>query len=104
MCIRDSGKAVQFVPFNKRAWHAGESSYKGVNNCNDYSIGIELEGSDDDIYSDLQYEMLIKITNEIINEYPLLDKKSIIGHSDVSPGRKVDPGSKFDWNRFLEAL
>lgn len=102
--IKRDGKAVQFVPFNKRAWHAGESSYKGVNNCNDYSIGIELEGSDDDIFSDLQYEMLIKITNEIINEYPLLDKKSIIGHSDVSPGRKVDPGSKFDWNRFLQAL
>ena len=87
-----------------KAWHAGKSKWKNNVNINDYSIGIELEGSDDDIYSDLQYEMLIKITNEIINEYPLLDKKSIIGHSDVSPGRKVDPGSKFDWNRFLEAL
>ena len=102
--VKKSGDLILMVPENYIAWHAGESSYKGVNNCNDYSIGIELEGSDDDIYSDLQYEMLIKITNEIINEYPLLDKKSIIGHSDVSPGRKVDPGSKFDWNRFLEAL
>ena len=63
-----------------KAWHAGKSKWKNNVNINDYSIGIELEGSDDDIYSDLQYEMLIKITNEIINEYPLLDKKSIIGH------------------------
>ena len=104
LLINRDGGIIQFVPFSLRAWHAGISKHGKRRNCNDYSIGIELEGSDDDIYSDLQYEMLIKITNEIINEYPLLDKKSIIGHSDVSPGRKVDPGSKFDWNRFLEAL
>ena len=92
------------MPFNKRAWHAGESSYKGVADCNNYSIGIELEGMDDDIYTDRQYDELIKVTQSIIKNYPLINKDSIIGHSDVSPQRKTDPGDKFDWIRFLEAI
>ena len=92
------------MPFNKRAWHAGESSYKGVTDCNNYSIGIELEGMDDDIYTDRQYDKLIKVTQSIIKNYPLIKKDSIIGHSDVSPQRKTDPGDKFDWIRFLEAI
>ena len=92
------------MPFNKRAWHAGESSYKGVTDCNNYSIGIELEGMDDDIYTDRQYDELIKVTQSIIKNYPLINKDSIIGHSDVSPQRKTDPGDKFDWIRFLEAI
>ena len=92
------------MPFNKRAWHAGESSYKGVTDCNNYSIGIELEGMDDDIYTDRQYDELIKVTQSIIKKYPLINKDSIIGHSDVSPQRKTDPGDKFDWIRFLEAI
>ena len=102
--IKRDGKAVQFVPFNKRAWHAGESSYKGVSDCNNYSIGIELEGTDDDFYTADQYNTLIEATKGVINNYPLINKDSIVGHSDVSPGRKTDPGTKLDWDRFLEAL
>ena len=102
--IKRDGKAVQFVPFNKRAWHAGESSYKGVSDCNNYSIGIELEGTDDDFYTADQYDTLIEVTKGVINNYPLINKDSIVGHSDVSPGRKTDPGTKLDWDRFLEAL
>ena len=102
--IKRNGELVQFVPFNKRAWHAGESTYKGVSDCNNYSIGIELEGTDDDFYTDDQYDTLIEATKCIIKNYPLINKDSIVGHSDVSPGRKTDPGSKLDWGRFLEAL
>ena len=95
---------IQFVPFNKRAWHAGESSYKGVTDCNNYSIGIELEGTDDDFYTSDQYDTLIEATKSVIKNYPLINKDSIVSHSDVSPGRKTDPGSRLDWGRFLEAL
>jgi len=102
--IKRNGELVQFVPFNKRAWHAGESSYKGVSDCNNYSIGIELEGTDDYFYTDDQYDTLIEATKGVIKNYPLINKDSIVGHSDVSPGRKTDPGRKFDWGRFLEAL
>ena len=102
--IKRNGELVQFVPFNKRAWHAGESSYEGVSDCNNYSIGIELEGTDDDLYTADQYNTLIEATKVVINNYPLINKDSIVGHSDVSPGRKTDPGTKLDWDRFLEAL
>ena len=102
--IKRDGEIIQFVPFNKRAWHAGESSYKGVSDCNNYSIGIELEGTDDDFYTADQYDTLIEVTKGVINNYPLINKDSIVGHSDVSPGRKTDPGTKLDWDRFLEAL
>ena len=102
--IKRNGELIQFVPFNKRAWHAGESSYKGVIDCNNYSIGIELEGMDDDFFTDKQYEILCKVTKEIIKNYPLINQDSIVGHSDVSPQRKTDPGDKFDWKRYLGAL
>lgn len=102
--IKRNGELVQFVPFNKRAWHAGESTYKGVSDCNNYSIGIELEGTDDYFYTDDQYDTLTEATKGVIKNYPLINKDSIVGHSDVSPGRKTDPGRKFDWGRFLEAL
>ena len=95
---------IQFVPLNKRAWHAGESSYKGIEDCNDYSIGIELEGSDNDYFSDEQYKMLIKTTKSIIKNYSEIDKDKIVGHSDIAPGRKTDPGNKFEWNRYFNAL
>ena len=98
------GKIIQLVDEQKRAWHAGESSYKGVTDCNNYSIGIELEGTDDDLYTDDQYDTLIEATKGVIKNYPLINKDSIVGHSDVSPGRKTDPGSRLDWGRFLEAL
>ena len=99
--IKRNGKIIQFVPFNKRAWHAGVSSYKGKNNCNDFSIGIELEGSDDDIFEDIQYEQLSLITSLLIKEYDLITKDNIKGHSDIAPERKTDPGVLFDWDRYL---
>ena len=102
--IKRSGKMIQFVPLNMRAWHAGESSYKGIMDCNDYSIGIELEGSDDDYFTDKQYETLIQTTKSIIKNYAQINKEKIVGHSDISPGRKTDPGNKFEWNRYFEAL
>ena len=99
--IKRNGEIIQFVPFNKRAWHAGVSSYKGKNNCNDFSIGIELEGSDDDIFEDIQYEKLSLITSLLIAEYDLITKDNIKGHSDIAPERKTDPGVLFDWDRYL---
>ena len=99
--IKRNGEVIQFVPFNKRAWHAGVSSYKGKNNCNDFSIGIELEGSDDDIFEDIQYEQLSLITSLLITEYDLITKDNIKGHSDIAPERKTDPGVLFDWDRYL---
>jgi len=99
--IKRNGEVIQFVPFNKRAWHAGVSSYKGKNDCNDFSIGIELEGSDDDIFEDIQYEQLSLITSLLITEYDFITKDNIKGHSDIAPERKTDPGVLFDWDRYL---
>ncbi|MDA7747467.1 1,6-anhydro-N-acetylmuramyl-L-alanine amidase AmpD [Gammaproteobacteria bacterium] len=100
--IKRNGEVIQFVPFNMRAWHAGESSYKGVDNCNDYSIGIELEGSDDETFDSAQYDSLCELTSLILKEYKLIGKKNIKGHSDIAPGRKLDPGILFDWERYLK--
>ena len=102
--IKRDGEIIQFVPFNKRAWHAGESSYMGVPDCNDYAIGIELEGSDDDFFSDEQYNSLIVATQEILKEYPMIKKDNITGHSNVAPKRKVDPGKNFEWEKYLSSL
>ena len=99
--IKRNGEVIQFVPFNKRAWHAGVSSYKGKNDCNNFSIGIELEGSDDDIFEDIQYKKLSLITSLLITEYDLITKDNIKGHSDIAPERKTDPGVLFDWDRYL---
>ena len=99
--IKRNGEVIQFVPFNKRAWHAGVSSYKGKNDCNNFSIGIELEGSDDDIFEDIQYEQLSLITSLLIEEYDLITKDNIKGHSDIAPERKTDPGVLFDWDKYL---
>ena len=99
--IKRNGEVIQFVPFHKRAWHAGVSSYKGKNDCNNFSIGIELEGSDDDIFEDIQYEKLSLITSLLITEYDLITKDNIKGHSDIAPERKTDPGVLFDWDRYL---
>ena len=102
--IKRTGEIIQFVPFNMRAWHAGDSSYKGVRDCNNYSIGIELEGTDRDNFSNNQYEKLIQISKQIIKNYPEINKDKIVGHSEISPGRKTDPGYKFEWNKYLNAL
>ena len=99
--IKRDGEIIQFVPFNMRAWHAGVSSFQNKDNCNDFSIGIELEGSDDDIFEDIQYEKLSQITSLLMQEYTDICKENIKGHSDVAPGRKTDPGNLFDWDRYL---
>ena len=100
--IKRDGEIIQFVPFDKRAWHAGISNYKGKEDCNDFSIGIELEGCDDDIYEEEQYKSLIQVTKALIKEYDLISKKRITGHSDIAPERKTDPGKYFEWNRYLD--
>jgi len=102
--IKRNGEVLQFVPFNKRAWHAGVSCYKGIEDCNDYSIGIELEGNEKDLYTDNQYEVLIYTTNEILKKYPKIKPKNIVGHSEVAPNRKTDPGANFDWKRYLKGI
>ena len=88
--IKRDGEMIQFVPFDKRAWHAGVSSFNGFENCNDFSIGIELEGSDCDIFTNEQYQVLIEVTKQLMKEYPDISKDSIKGHSDIAPGRKTD--------------
>jgi AmpD protein len=101
--IRRDGRIVQFVPFGRRAWHAGESSWRGRERCNDYSIGIELEGTDGTSYDDAQYSALARLLAALIDAYPGLTPETLAGHSDVAPGRKTDPGMSFDWPR-LHAL
>jgi AmpD protein len=101
--IHRDGRIVQFVPFDRRAWHAGESSWCGRERCNDYSIGIELEGTDGTSYEDAQYSSLARLLVALIDAYPGLSQETLAGHSDVAPGRKTDPGMSFDWPR-LRAL
>jgi AmpD protein len=102
--IKRDGEIIQFVPFDKRAWHAGESSFNGKFDCNDFSIGIELEGSDCDNFTSHQYQVLIDVTKLLMNEYPDVKKNSIKGHSDIAPGRKTDPGDGFEWTRYLSKI
>jgi AmpD protein len=101
--IRRDGQVVQYVPFGERAWHAGQSAYRGRTACNDFSIGVELEGTDDTPYTDAQYEALAALTAALLVAYPSLSAQAIAGHSEVAPGRKTDPGPGFDWAR-LRAL
>jgi AmpD protein len=95
--IRRDGSLIQYVPPEMRAWHAGASSWKGRERCNDFSIGVELEGSDDVPFAEPQYETLAKLTRELFQRYGTLD---IAGHSDIAPGRKTDPGPWFEWERY----
>jgi len=104
LLLRRSGEVLQFVGFDERAWHAGRSSYRGRDNCNDFSIGIELEGADDDPYTDRQYEALSAATRLLLDHYPRMSAGRIVGHSDIAPGRKTDPGPAFDWQRYLRDL
>lgn len=101
--IRRDGELVQYVPFNRRAWHAGVSNYRGRERCNDFSIGIELEGTDGEAYEPIQYRKLAEVINALCDAYPTLSRERIAGHSDIAPGRKTDPGIAFDWPR-LHAL
>jgi AmpD protein len=102
--ISREGEIVQYVPFHRRAWHAGESSFQGSECCNDFSIGIELEGCDDKDFEEMQYQQLANLTREIMKRYPGITTERITGHSDIAPGRKTDPGPLFDWDHFYHLL
>jgi AmpD protein len=95
--IRRDGALLQFVPCAKRAWHAGESSWRGRGRCNDFSVGVELEGTDDQPYEAAQYVTLARLTRALARRYGIED---VVGHSDLAPGRKTDPGPAFDWLRY----
>lgn len=102
--IRRNGEIMQFVPFRQRAWHAGRSQFENRENCNDFSIGIELEGTDTLAYTQVQYQQLAQAVVAIMQAYPLINEQRIVGHSDIAPGRKTDPGESFDWSYFRQLL
>lgn len=102
--ITREGELIQFVPLDKRAWHAGVSSFEGREKCNDYSIGIELEGADTIAYTAEQYATLALTSQAIMQIYPAITKARITGHSDIAPQRKTDPGEAFDWPLYLSQL
>ena len=104
LLIRRDGEIVQFVPLNQRAWHAGESSFCGQSCCNDFSIGIELEGTDELPFTEAQYDALSQVSQVIMQTYPDITSERITGHSDIAPGRKTDPGAAFDWTRYRQNL
>jgi len=99
--VRRDGELIQFVPCAKRAWHAGPSSWQGRECCNDFAVGVELEGCDDRAYADQQYLRLAELAAALRMRYPIVD---VVGHSDIAPGRKTDPGPAFDWGRFRALL
>jgi AmpD protein len=101
--IRRDGELVQYVSFDQRAWHAGVSQYEERESCNDFSMGIELEGTDTLPYTDAQYATLQQVTALLLQHYPLTPAR-ITGHSDIAPERKTDPGSSFDWLRYKESI
>jgi AmpD protein len=103
LLVRRDGGVVQYVPFHQRAWHAGASNYCGRERCNDFSVGIELEGTDDTAYEPAQYRTLCEAIRALCAAYPTLSPQHVTGHSDIAPGRKTDPGAAFDWPR-LRAL
>ena len=104
LLIRRDGAVVQFVPFTDRAWHAGDSCFRRRPRCNDYSIGIELEGEDDVSYEVAQYDALISVIDALLRAYPAISPREIAAHSDIAPGRKTDPGPAFDWLRLYDGL
>lgn len=97
LLIRRDGEVIQFVPFSHRAWHAGQSEFEGRSHCNDFSIGIELEGCDEQPYTEEQYQALASVTADIMSCYPAITRHRIVGHCDIAPKRKTDPGPLFDW-------
>lgn len=102
--IRRDGEIIQYVPFHSRAWHAGVSEYQGEQHCNDFSIGIELEGTDDLPFEQVQYEKLALLIKELQRSYPSIANNAITGHSDIAPGRKTDPGPAFDWDHLNQLI
>jgi len=104
LLIRRDGSTIQYVPFDKRAWHAGESAFQDRAGCNDYSIGIELEGTDEIPYTREQYQALAQITRKLMENYPKITRERIVGHADIAHGRKTDPGPAFDWGYYRSLL
>lgn len=104
LLIKRSGEIVQYVPFDKRAWHAGKSNYQGRERCNDFSIGIELEGTEQIEYTQEQYIQLAAVIKLLLKSYPHLSTQRIGGHNEIAPGRKTDPGASFDWQKLFSLL
>ncbi len=104
LLIRRDGELVQYVPFHRRAWHAGVSQFAGRARCNDFSIGIELEGTDEAPYDERQYSRLAEVIFALEQAYPGISRRRLTGHSDIAPGRKTDPGPSFRWSRLHELL
>lgn len=104
LLVRRDGELVQYVPFTRRAWHAGESCHDGRSACNDFSIGIELEGQDDEPYTSVQYERLAEVIKTLQQAFPRITRERIVGHSSIAPGRKTDPGPAFDWQLLHERI
>ena len=104
LLIERTGKLTQFVPFNQRAWHAGQSNFQGRDCCNDFSVGIELEGTDDTEYTNAQYHVLSAAIVSLQMAYPTLSSQNIVGHCDIAPERKTDPGGAFDWQRLRDQI
>lgn len=102
--IERNGLVTQYVNFNDRAWHAGISSFDGREKCNDFSIGIELEGSNEQPFTEAQYQALALVTKDIMQTYPQITLDRIVGHNQIAPERKIDPGQYFDWGSYLERL
>ena len=102
--IRRNGEVVQFVGLNQRAWHAGVSRFGDRERCNDFSIGVEMEGCDTKAFADVQYPALVALTIRLREAFPEIVEGHIVGHSDIAPGRKTDPGPLFDWGRFRSAM
>jgi N-acetyl-anhydromuramoyl-L-alanine amidase len=99
--IRRDGEVMQFVPCTSRAWHAGASTWRERTNCNDFSIGIEMEGTDYEAFTEAQYTALTSLTSVLKQAYPIVD---FTGHSDIAPSRKTDPGPFFDWSRYRKEV
>ncbi|MEM7251820.1 MAG: 1,6-anhydro-N-acetylmuramyl-L-alanine amidase AmpD [Pseudomonadota bacterium] len=104
LLIRRDGEMIQFVPFVERAWHAGVSIFDGVERCNDFAIGVELEGTDEIPYADVQYVRLASVARAVMARWPMITPSRIVGHSDIAPGRKTDPGPAFRWEEFFREL
>lgn len=102
--IRRNGELVQYVPFTQRAWHAGLSSYRGREACNDFAVGIELEGQDEQAYEAVQYQRLAELITALRRRFPTIGEEAVVGHCDIAPGRKSDPGPAFDWTRLKSLL
>ncbi len=102
--IDRQGQTTQYVCLEDRSWHAGDSRFQGRENCNDFSIGVELEGADHIPYTSDQYKALVDVTCAIMKKYPAINTERIVGHCDIAPGRKTDPGVAFDWARYRTSL